>query len=138
MACPQICQAGAASGSAETFPSAVRPVRLAGRELLLARLHSGRVVAALVHCPHLGAYLGHGGTVAGESIRCPFHGLMFDGTAGQCTSNLAPARMALNPITIVEQHSVILGWHHRDQLDPPWRVADLDMSSGWAPGARAH
>ena len=29
-------------------------------------------------CPHLGAHLGHGGTVVGNEIRCPFHGFRFD------------------------------------------------------------
>ena len=29
-------------------------------------------------CPHLGAHLGHGGTVDGCEIACPFHGWKFD------------------------------------------------------------
>ncbi|MEV1175581.1 Rieske 2Fe-2S domain-containing protein [Nonomuraea sp. NPDC049784] len=110
---------------------AVRPVRLAGRDLVLARLRSGDVMAALAHCPHLGAHLGHGGTVEGDALRCPMHGLTFN-AAGTCTSSRTPARMTLTMIPVVEQHGVILGWHHWADADPLWRVRELDMT-GWTP-----
>jgi nitrite reductase/ring-hydroxylating ferredoxin subunit len=52
----------------------VLPVRWCGRDLVLWRGTSGAVHATDAHCPHLGAHLGYGGLVTGESIRCPFHG----------------------------------------------------------------
>lgn len=37
------------------------------------------------YCPHLGAHLGIGGTVEGETLRCPFHAFRFD-TGGVCVA----------------------------------------------------
>ena len=34
-------------------------------------------------CPHMGAHLGFGGEVVGNSIKCPFHGWSFD-REGKC------------------------------------------------------
>ncbi|MFI7642244.1 Rieske 2Fe-2S domain-containing protein [Nonomuraea sp. NPDC049400] len=118
--------------SQELRPGAVQPVRLAGRDLVLARLRSGTLMAAHAHCPHLGAHLGYGGTVQDEQLRCPFHGLTFDPTSGKCTSSRAPARMALTTVPVAEQHGVILGWHHWADTEPGWRVGELDMT-GWTP-----
>ena len=45
-------------------------------------------------CPHLGAHLGHGGTVDGCEIVCPFHGWQFDAEGATPTSPTASARTA--------------------------------------------
>src|SRR5438552_2906374 len=61
----------------------VVPLHYFGRDLVLFRTESGAACLFDAYCPHLGAHLGYGGTVCGESIRCPFHGWRFD-RAGQC------------------------------------------------------
>ena len=33
------------------------------------------------HCKHLGAHIGHGGTVVGDCVQCPFHGWRWGPTA---------------------------------------------------------
>jgi phenylpropionate dioxygenase-like ring-hydroxylating dioxygenase large terminal subunit len=57
----------------------VKSVQFIGEELVLFRTASGKVHAMDAYCPHLGGHFGHGGTVEGETIRCPFHGFCFDG-----------------------------------------------------------
>lgn len=61
----------------ELPPGAVRTVRAMSRDLVIFRTASGRYGAVDPICPHLGAHLGRGGSVVGESLRCPFHGLRF-------------------------------------------------------------
>lgn len=51
----------------------VRPLRYFGRDLVLYRGKTAYHVLD-AHCPHMGAHLGYGGRVGGESIICPFHG----------------------------------------------------------------
>src|SRR5688572_14341605 len=51
----------------------VLPLSYFGTELVLFRDETGAAHVLDAHCPHLGAHLGHGGVVAGGSIRCPFH-----------------------------------------------------------------
>jgi nitrite reductase/ring-hydroxylating ferredoxin subunit len=63
----------------------VRSVRRNGRELVAFRTETGKAVVTDAHCPHLGAHLAHGGTVEGETLRCPFHGFRWD-AEGRCVA----------------------------------------------------
>lgn len=54
-----------------------------GRQLVAFRTGRGRVAILDGRCAHLGADLG-GGSVRGESIRCPYHNWEY-GTDGRCT-----------------------------------------------------
>jgi hypothetical protein len=56
----------------ELSPGRVQVRRFMGRDIVLFRTGSGRPYAAEAHCPDMGAHLGHGGTVVGENLRCPF------------------------------------------------------------------
>src|SRR5690606_36915397 len=69
--------------SHELHPGDVRPVRYFDRDLVLWRTEAGEARVWDAHCPHLGAHLGYGGTVEGETLRCPFHHFRFDGQ-GRC------------------------------------------------------
>jgi 3-ketosteroid 9alpha-monooxygenase subunit A len=48
------------------------------RHLVAWRDESAELHVQDPFCPHLGAHLGHGGTVEGCEIVCPFHGWRFD------------------------------------------------------------
>jgi 3-ketosteroid 9alpha-monooxygenase subunit A len=51
----------------------VQPLHYFGRDLVLYRGKTGYHVLD-AHCRHMGAHLGHGGIVVGDSIVCPYHG----------------------------------------------------------------
>ena len=50
------------------------------RHLVLWRDEDGVAHVQDAFCPHLGAHLGHGGTVVDGDLQCPFHGWRFDAT----------------------------------------------------------
>jgi nitrite reductase/ring-hydroxylating ferredoxin subunit len=98
-----------------------------GQSLVLFRTASGRAALVDAYCPHLGAHLGHGGSVEGEAIRCPFHGFCFD-TDGRCVSTpyqrkLPPLRAHTWPMR--EHGGVILAWYHPERREPTWEVPEL-------------
>jgi nitrite reductase/ring-hydroxylating ferredoxin subunit/putative sterol carrier protein len=99
--------------SKDLSPGDVRTVRYFGKELVLYRTSSGEAVAIEPFCPHLGAHFGHGGTLEGDTLRCPFHGWKF-GPDGKCThapgSDKVP-RAALSRYPLIEQDDVISVFH---------------------------
>ena len=62
----------------------VVPLHYFGQQLVLFRGEDEKVGLLDAYCPHLGAHLGHGGTVKGNSVVCPFHAWAFD-CSGACT-----------------------------------------------------
>ena len=57
--------------------------KMFGKEWVLFRGEDDSVGMTDPFCPHLGAHLGHGGTIQGSNIRCPFHHWEFD-SEGWC------------------------------------------------------
>ena len=55
-----------------------RPLYYFDRHLVAWRDDAGELHVQDAFCPHLGAHLGHGGTVEGCELVCPFHGWKFD------------------------------------------------------------
>jgi 3-ketosteroid 9alpha-monooxygenase subunit A len=121
----------------------VKPLRYFGKELVLFRTESGEAKVLDAYCPHLGAHLGHGGKVHGESIACPFHGWEFNG-GGQCTKvpyakNMPPkvtgGKQAVYAYPTVEKNQVIWTWYHPDQVAPLFEVEDIAeaTSDDWTP-----
>jgi phenylpropionate dioxygenase-like ring-hydroxylating dioxygenase large terminal subunit len=111
----------------------VKPLKYFGRELVMFRTESGEAKVLNAYCPHLGAHLGHGGKVHGESIACPFHGWEFNG-GGQCTAvpyakNMPPkvagGKQAIYAYPVVEKNQVIWAWYHPEQIAPTFEVMDM-------------
>ena len=74
--CPS---AGSRSATPRTSPPASR--RRSSTSTATSSLwrdEAGELHVQDAFCPHLGAHLGHGGTVEGCEIVCPFHGWRFD------------------------------------------------------------
>lgn len=96
--------------SCELPRRAVKTVRAMGRDIVLFRTEAGRLGAVDPICPHLGAHLGYGGCVRGESLRCPFHGLRF-GTDGACVGSERPGplpRLAIGHHTVADWQGQVM------------------------------
>lgn len=104
----------------------VKPVQYFGEELVLFRTRSGQARVVDAFCPHLGAHLGHGGRVMGETIRCPFHGWQYDGQSGACTTipycERIPAKARVRAWDVLERNGMIFAWYHAEQKPPEWQM----------------
>src|SRR5262249_51116945 len=58
--------------------SEAKPLYYWERHLVAWRDGDGELHVMDAFCPHLGAHLGHGGTVDGCELVCPFHGWQYD------------------------------------------------------------
>ncbi|MFT5434031.1 MAG: phenylpropionate dioxygenase-like ring-hydroxylating dioxygenase large terminal subunit, partial [Myxococcota bacterium] len=120
--------------SQELKAGQVLPLFYMGRELVLYRTESGQAVLADAFCPHLGAHLGHTGSVEGEELRCAFHGFCFD-KKGQCSStsygSKAPPSAKMKQYPTHEFSGMILGWFHHADAAPDWTVPEVSQE-GWS------
>lgn len=116
----------------------VLPLRYFGRDLVMFRTESGKPAVLDAHCPHLGAHLGHGGKVSGESVRCPFHAWEF-GTDGHCTAvpyaKRIPNKSSIAPWEVRERNGCLYVWHDVDGKPPEWELPEIPeyYSGEWTP-----
>jgi nitrite reductase/ring-hydroxylating ferredoxin subunit len=105
-----------------------------GRELAVFRTASGQAVAVDAYCPHLGAHMGHTGSVEGETLRCSFHGFRFDAT-GACVATgygtRPPPRCGVASWTVDEVNGWVLGHHDPTGRPPSFRVPAAPVEAGW-------
>lgn len=78
------------------------------------------------YCPHLGANLAVGGTVVGETVRCPFHGWQFD-PSGKCvhipyTTKAIPEAAKVHTWPLDELNGSIFIWYHAEGIPPTWEI----------------
>jgi 3-ketosteroid 9alpha-monooxygenase subunit A len=112
----------------------VRPLKYFGRDLVMFRSESGVLSVLDAHCPHLGAHLGYGGVVDGESVVCPFHSWTWgtDGTSVSIPhSSFRTMKRRLACWTVVEQSGLILLWRDDEGREPSWfvpRVPEFEES----------
>ncbi len=124
--------------SDELAPGEARPVRAFGRDLVLFRTESGQARVFDAWCPHLGAHLGVGGRVEGETLRCPFHAWRFDGE-GRCVE--IPYAKRIPPAARVpcwptrEVNGLVMVWHHAERAAPDYELPELPEigSPDWTP-----
>jgi phenylpropionate dioxygenase-like ring-hydroxylating dioxygenase large terminal subunit len=83
-----------------------RVATLLGEELVVFRTAGGRIAVASNRCPHRGAGLALG-SVAGESIQCPYHGWEYAADSGRCTRipSLAPGASIPPNVALKTYHS---------------------------------
>jgi 3-ketosteroid 9alpha-monooxygenase subunit A len=100
--------------SAEVPPGGVKPMTYFGEDLVAFRTESGKLSVLSAFCLHMGAHLGHGGTVRGECIACPYHGWEFDrdgaNTKIPYQDNTVKGKR-IRKWHVLEQHEMILLWH---------------------------
>lgn len=113
----------------------VLPTVFAGSEVVLFRTESGAFTMLAAYCPHLGAHMGWGGTVVGDTLRCPFHGFRFD-RDGVCVATAygskVPPKARVRSWPTRERHGVLLAYHDPRSREPDWEIPELDMR-GWSP-----
>jgi nitrite reductase/ring-hydroxylating ferredoxin subunit len=117
--------------SAEIGPGKVETRKLAGREVVLFRTEQGAIAGVDPICPHLGAHMGVGGTVEGETLRCPFHAFRF-GIDGACVATgygTKPPKISAKTWSVVERHGVVLAWWDPSGGAPSFEIPELDMSA---------
>jgi nitrite reductase/ring-hydroxylating ferredoxin subunit len=112
----------------ELGPGEVMPLYCFGRHLVLFRTESGAPRLMDAHCPHLGAHLGVGGRVRGETIQCPFHGWRFHGDTGSCVEvpyddvDFIPKKAHARSYPTLERNQMIWAWHHLEGKEPFYDV----------------
>ncbi|MFO0688301.1 MAG: Rieske 2Fe-2S domain-containing protein [Myxococcota bacterium] len=126
----------------ELQPGDVLKRRYFARELVLFRGESGAASVLDAHCPHLGAHLGVGGKVEGDSLRCPFHGWRFAGD-GQCVeipyASRKPAHARAFAYPVRESGGVVWAWYHPKRTEPSFEPPEIpeygaeDWMSDWTP-----
>jgi nitrite reductase/ring-hydroxylating ferredoxin subunit len=127
--------------SDELQPAGVIPLSYFGRELVLFRAADGKASVLDAYCPHLGAHLGYGGKVEGDSIQCPFHAWRFD-SCGGCTSvpyaKKIPPKAKMRAWPVHEVNGLILVWYHADDAPPSFEIPTLPEfgNEEWTPYER--
>lgn len=111
---------------------AMKKVRQFGQTFALFRGKDGAVGLISDLCPHLGAHLTEGGSVQGNSVRCPYHHWSFDRT-GACTSipyaKKIPAKARVTSYPVVERYGMIFTYRSQDGAAPSY---DLPQIEGFA------
>jgi nitrite reductase/ring-hydroxylating ferredoxin subunit len=111
---------------------AVRPLRVFGRELVLFHTRAGQISAVDAYCPHAGAHLGYGGTVEGEALRCPFHGLRWS-VDGRCVDDHGRDRSALATWPLQRWQGQLMVFASADRRAPDWPLPSLAPGHFCAP-----
>ncbi len=114
-------------------PGSVCERTFLGAQVVAYRSASGRAAVASAHCPHLGANLARGGTVVGESLRCPFHSLRW-GLDGACVGSEYPGDPSyaakLRAYPTIERFGFVFAWHDPSGGAPSFDLPDHDLD-GW-------
>ena len=122
-------------------------IRICGKDLVIYRGESGRVVLLDAYCPHMRTHLAKnttsyvvkdGGHVEGDSIRCPYHAWRF-GPDGKCNdipySNYIPAAARVKSWPVLERYGAVFLWHDPEEEEPNF---DLPLISEWDDPAWVH
>lgn len=112
----------------ELGPATVRPWSALGVELVVWVDGAGAVHAADAHCPHMGAHLGHGGSVdEADHLVCPFHAWCFgaDGANHGERAGDAGVDLVTHPVAVVGEHVYVFLAHDPVAGAMPWDPPDL-------------
>jgi phenylpropionate dioxygenase-like ring-hydroxylating dioxygenase large terminal subunit len=127
----------AALRSEEVVAGRITPVKVFGQDVVAFRDAGGAVAVLDAVCPHFGAHFAHGGTVENGCVRCPFHGLTFDGT-GQCVGGGLYAERGYRSLkaqawSVRELAGMVFLWHGPDRARPAWPMPlDVLDWAGWS------
>lgn len=114
--------------SRDLAPGAMRPVRMAGIDLILYRTADGSPCCVQDRCPHMGGRFSAGGSVSGDELVCPVHGFRF-AADGVCRGSGygTPA-----PRACLERNGLLMVFYHPRGEAPGWEP-DALSAKGWLP-----
>lgn len=118
-------------------PGELQTIACFDQELILYQTKSGEIQVCEPWCPHLGAHLGHGGSVVGEEIRCPFHGWQFN-TEGGCShipyAGKIPPKAKLNflPMEVVDGRIMVYFDANGNTPTFPCPRIEEEEQEGWS------
>jgi phenylpropionate dioxygenase-like ring-hydroxylating dioxygenase large terminal subunit len=125
-------------------PGALQPVRRFGRDLVLWRGEDGTAHLQDAYCPHLGANIGVGGAVVGNTLQCPFHKWQFNGDGSVAAIPYAKQlnkKACLGTYPVREHYGNIMAWYHPHGAAPSFdmlAVPELDSGEYVGPLVQAH
>jgi 3-ketosteroid 9alpha-monooxygenase subunit A len=114
----------------------VKALRYFSQELVAFRTGSGHLAVFDAYCPHLGAHLGHGGVVVGETIRCPFHGWCY-GLDGNCQSipgvEKIPPAAHVHRWLVEERNGLVFVFNSPQGRPPTYHIPEIAEygTAGW-------
>ncbi len=118
------------ASSHDLQPGTILSVHYFARDLVVFRTDGGAARVTSAYCSHLGAHLGVGGKVRGETVECPFHGWCYDGDTGKCTaipygSGKIPTKAAIRSYPTLERNGMVWAWHHLEGKPPFYDVPEV-------------
>ncbi|HEX4729944.1 MAG TPA: Rieske 2Fe-2S domain-containing protein [Solirubrobacterales bacterium] len=109
--------------SSEVEPGEILSLRYFGEELICWRGEDGLAHVQGAYCAHLGANIGCGGFVKGDSVVCPFHHWRYDGEGRnvEIPYRDKPQRAArLTSYPTFEGNGLIYAWYSAERNEPDW------------------
>ena len=119
--------------SDELTAGEVKPLYYFGKDLVLWRGEDGQARVVDAYCKHLGAHMGYGGRVKGNSLECPFHAWEYNGEGAVIAVPYAKkvppsaARPCEAQWRVVESNKQILVWYHPFNEAPKWEPESFDQ-----------
>lgn len=112
----------AALWAQDLAPGQLVPRTFLNEPVVLFRQSNGEAAAIADICAHRFSPLSKGKIVRGDHVRCPYHGLEFNGR-GQCVHNphgdgRIPTHMKVRSYPIAEKHSLLWIWMGDQPADP--------------------
>ena len=115
---------------AEELQNEALPLEFFGREFVLYRGETGRVVLLDAYCAHMGSHIAKNATsfvvmdgqIEGDSIRCPYHAWRY-GPDGKCDDipyhdGPIPEAACIKSWPVEEKYGCIFVWHDPERVHP--------------------
>jgi 3-ketosteroid 9alpha-monooxygenase subunit A len=118
-------------GYPEDFPTGeAKAIYAFDQHWVAWRDETGELHVQDAFCPHLGAHLGHGGTVEGCELVCPFHGWKYDAEGANTDipySERTNRKARIRSFPVIERNGVSMIWYHPDpEQAPMWEMPEIE------------
>jgi len=131
-------------GADELAAGEIRTVRRFAQDLIAWRGEDGALHLQDAYCPHLGAHIGVGGKVVGNTVQCPFHKWQFNGDGSVHSvpyANKLNERACLYTFPTKIHYGNLMAWYHPNKIAPLFEipaVPQLDAGGFKGPLSKTH